>query len=67
MTRTTAARRERPLSPHLGIYKWPVTMTVSILHRVTGGALYFGTLLIAWWLIAASTSQVSFEFARKRG
>ena len=63
MTRTTAVRRERPLSPHLGIYRWPVTMTVSILHRVTGGALYFGTLLIAWWLIAASTSQSWFDFA----
>ena len=38
-------------------------MTVSILHRVTGGALYFGTLLIAWWLIAASTSQAAFDLA----
>ena len=37
-------------------------MTVSILHRVTGAALYFGTLLIAWWLVAASTSQSTFEF-----
>ncbi len=37
-------------------------MTVSILHRVTGGALYFGTLLIAWWLVAASTSQSYYDF-----
>jgi succinate dehydrogenase / fumarate reductase cytochrome b subunit len=37
-------------------------MTMSIVHRITGGALYFGTLLVAWWLIAASTSQSYFEF-----
>jgi succinate dehydrogenase / fumarate reductase, cytochrome b subunit len=36
-------------------------MTVSILHRMTGGALYFGTLLIAWWLLAAATSQSQFD------
>lgn len=37
-------------------------MTMSILHRVTGAALYFGTLLVAWWLIAAATSESYFEF-----
>lgn len=46
---------QRPLSPHLQIYRWPITMTVSILHRVTGGALYVGTLLMAWWLLAAAS------------
>jgi succinate dehydrogenase / fumarate reductase cytochrome b subunit len=45
---------ERPLSPHLMIYRWPVTMIMSIVHRITGGGLYFGTLLVAWWLIAAA-------------
>ena len=44
---------ERPLSPHLQIYRWPLPMMMSILHRITGVGLYFGTLLIAWWLIAA--------------
>lgn len=63
MTKTTAASRQRPLSPHLTVYRWPVTMTVSILHRVTGGALYFGTLLIAWWLLAAATSERQFDLA----
>jgi len=38
-------------------------MTVSILHRMTGGALYFGTLLVAWWLIAAATSENQFNIA----
>lgn len=36
-------------------------MAMSILHRITGGALYFGTLLVAWWLIAAATSEEYFE------
>jgi succinate dehydrogenase / fumarate reductase cytochrome b subunit len=36
-------------------------MAMSILHRVTGGALYFGTLLVAWWLIAAATSEAYFD------
>lgn len=44
------------------VYRWPITMTMSIIHRVTGGALYFGTLLVAWWLIAAATSPGHFEF-----
>ena len=51
----TKAPAQRPLSPHLQIYSWPITMTMSIVHRVTGMALYFGTLLVAWWLIAASS------------
>jgi succinate dehydrogenase / fumarate reductase cytochrome b subunit len=46
---------ERPLSPHLFIYKPTLTMMMSIVHRMTGGALYFGTLLVAWWLLAAAS------------
>jgi succinate dehydrogenase / fumarate reductase cytochrome b subunit len=49
------ARIERPLSPHLQTYRWTLTMALSIVHRATGIALYFGTLLLAWWLIAAAT------------
>ena len=45
---------ERPLSPHLFIYKPMLTTMMSIVHRVTGAGLYFGTLLLAWWLIAAA-------------
>jgi succinate dehydrogenase / fumarate reductase cytochrome b subunit len=54
----------RPLSPHLEVYRWPVTMAVSILHRLTGGALYFGTLLLLWWLVAAATSDHAFDLAQ---
>jgi len=46
---------ERPLSPHLFIYKPTLTMMMSIAHRITGAGLYLGTLLIAWWLIAAAS------------
>jgi succinate dehydrogenase / fumarate reductase, cytochrome b subunit len=49
------ARIERPLSPHLQIYRWTLSMTLSIVHRATGVALYFGTLLLAWWLVAAAS------------
>jgi succinate dehydrogenase / fumarate reductase cytochrome b subunit len=52
----TKAPVERPLSPHLFIYKPTLTMMMSILHRATGASLYFGTLLVAWWLIAAASS-----------
>lgn len=52
---TASARRpERPLSPHLQIYRWPVTMLTSIVHRVTGVGLGAGALVIAWWVIAAA-------------
>jgi len=52
----------RPLSPHLQVYKLIPTMLMSIVHRITGGALYFGTLLVAWWLIAAATGQAYYEW-----
>ncbi|MDE1991322.1 MAG: succinate dehydrogenase, cytochrome b556 subunit [Rhizobiaceae bacterium] len=53
--------QNRPLSPHLQIYKPIPTMVMSIVHRITGGALYFGTILVAWWLIAAATGQGYFD------
>jgi len=45
----------RPLSPHLQIYKFTLTMAMSIVHRATGIALYAGTVLLVWWLLAAAT------------
>ena len=47
--------RERPHSPHLQVYRWPLPMMMSIAHRVTGVGLYFGTILIVWWLIAVGS------------
>ncbi|MHA6689124.1 succinate dehydrogenase, cytochrome b556 subunit [Devosia sp. A449] len=49
--------RSRPLSPHLQIYRWTITMTMSIAHRATGIALYAGTVLLVLWLGAAASSQ----------
>ncbi|MCH7537393.1 MAG: succinate dehydrogenase, cytochrome b556 subunit [Proteobacteria bacterium] len=43
----------RPLSPHLSIYRWPITMTLSILHRVTGVGLSVGFAVWAAWLFGA--------------
>lgn len=48
-------QRARPLSPHLQIYRPMLTMMMSIVHRITGAALYFGTLLLAWWLISVAS------------
>ena len=55
----------RPLSPHLSIYRWPITMAASITHRATGMALSTGTLFLAWWLIAAASGPDAYAiFAR---
>lgn len=59
-TQTTGSR---PLSPHLQIYKPLFTMVMSIMHRITGGALYFGTALVVWWLVAAASGPASYDFA----
>ena len=45
---------ERPLSPHLQIYRPMLTMMMSIAHRVSGASLAIGFLLLAWWLLAIS-------------
>lgn len=48
-----ASTRPRPLSPHLGIWRWGPHMVVSILHRATGSALSLaGLALLSWWLMA---------------
>ena len=55
-----SATRARPLSPHLQIYRWPVTMATSIVHRGTGLALSAGTLLVIWWLVALASGDSQF-------
>jgi len=45
----------RPLSPHLSVYRWPITMTLSILHRMCGVALSVGLVMLVTWLVAAAT------------
>jgi succinate dehydrogenase / fumarate reductase, cytochrome b subunit len=58
----TRAPVARPLSPHLQIYRPMLTMMMSIVHRVTGAANYFGTLILAWWLIAAASPNAYAKF-----
>jgi succinate dehydrogenase / fumarate reductase cytochrome b subunit len=55
-----AASSRRPLSPHLQVYRPQLTSVLSILHRLTGVALAFGTLLLAWWLIAAANGPEAY-------
>ena len=55
------ATDNRPLSPHLQVYRWQWTMAYSILHRATGIALSVGTVLLVWWLIALATGPEAFE------
>lgn len=57
-------RVERPLSPHLQIYRPMLTMMMSIMHRITGAALYFGVVLLVWWLTAAAWSEAYFNFVQ---
>lgn len=52
---------KRPLSPHLQVYRWELHMMLSILHRTTGIALWAGTLLLAWWMMALAGGEESYE------
>jgi succinate dehydrogenase / fumarate reductase cytochrome b subunit len=58
----TNVTQNRPLSPHLSIYKQIPTMVMSIVHRITGMALYAGTLLVALWLFAAASGEGTFDW-----
>ena len=50
----------RPLSPHLMVFRFILTMAMSIVHRMTGGFLYVGTVFVAVWLVAAASGPVWF-------
>ena len=52
-------RGDRPLSPHLQIYRMPMTAVMSIFHRATGVGLLVGAVLLIWWLLAAATGPES--------
>lgn len=54
----------RPLSPHLQVYKPQLTSVLSISHRATGIALAVGTLLLVWWLVAAAAGGEAFDTAQ---
>ena len=62
-TETTGAD-PRPLSPHLQVYRWQITMAMSIAHRITGIMLAGGTLLLVWWLVALAMGPVAYGRAQ---
>ncbi|MDG4576751.1 MAG: succinate dehydrogenase, cytochrome b556 subunit [Defluviicoccus sp.] len=55
---------ERPLSPHIQIYRPQITSGLSIFHRITGVALTLGTLLLTWWLVSAAYGPEAFATAQ---
>ena len=59
------AEIDRPLSPHLSVYKWQVANTLSILHRATGVFLSFGALALAAWIISAAAGPSAYEGVRQ--
>jgi succinate dehydrogenase / fumarate reductase cytochrome b subunit len=56
---------QRPLSPHLGVYKFMYTMSLSILHRITGCAAAVGFLLFVWWLMALASGPDAYAAAMR--
>ena len=52
---------ESPLSPHISIYRWPITMTLSILHRATGVAMSVGLIVLAVWLMSVALGGADYE------
>ena len=56
---------QRPLSPHLGVYKFSYTMSLSILHRITGVANTVGFLVFAWWLMALASGPAAYAGAMR--
>ena len=57
-----ATEHPRPLSPHLGIWRWGPGMLVSIVHRMTGAALAIaGLAVLTWWLMAIADGPAAFD------
>jgi len=61
-TGADVGRGNRPLSPHLQVYKPQITSVLSVFHRATGIANSLGAILVAWWFIAAATGEGAFGF-----
>jgi succinate dehydrogenase / fumarate reductase cytochrome b subunit len=61
MTQSPPGQAARPLSPHLQVWRWHVTMLCSILHRATGMALYAGALILAGWAVALAMGPGPYE------
>lgn len=57
--------RERPLSPHLSVYRFAYTMALSIAHRIAGVVMSLGLVLLAYWLMAAATGPAAYAGAQR--
>ena len=57
-------QRSKPLSPHLQVYRWQISMALSIVHRLSGVGLAFGTLLMAYWFISVAAGPAWFADAQ---
>ena len=55
---------DRPLSPHLQVYRPQITSVLSIIHRATGVALAFGLVMLVWWLVAGAAGPAAYETVR---
>ena len=55
----------RPLSPHLQVYRPLINMVMSIFHRISGVVLYIGMFFLAWWLISVATGAAYFSFVQE--
>ena len=55
----------RPLSPHLQVYRPQLTSVLSITHRATGVALSAGTILLVWWIVAAASGEEYFNLIKE--
>jgi succinate dehydrogenase / fumarate reductase cytochrome b subunit len=54
----------RPLSPHLSIYRWPITMLLSILHRITGVSMAVGLIVLTAWLMNLAAGPEQYQYFR---
>src|SRR3954469_3257744 len=55
----------RPLSPHITVYRWQITMALSSLHRITGGLLSLGAFALAVWLVALASGSSTYAQVRE--
>ena len=61
MADSSRGSRSRPLSPYVQIWRWHITMVSSILHRVTGVALYFGALILMAFAVSLASGPDAYE------
>ena len=62
---STSKSDQRPLSPHLSVYKWQLHAITSILTRITGNALIVGVILFVGWLLAVATSEANYQLVNR--